>query len=197
MPTSETVASRNKEMARLYHEDGLNCAEIGRAYGLTRERVRQILAQEGEPPYLQALDAERERIAGLAVPLFTQGLTRERIAEKLDVKAAEVNHLVVVARRAISEGDARPWERRLVKAVEAGLQDRAENHEKQRSQVLPVITTAIQKSGLSARAIAQKSGVSYLTVLSLSKGGKYLPRPNTVRRLARVFPTLAKLVGKA
>jgi DNA-directed RNA polymerase sigma subunit (sigma70/sigma32) len=38
---------RAKEMYRLHHDETLTLAEVGREYGISRERVRQILRAAG------------------------------------------------------------------------------------------------------------------------------------------------------
>ena len=39
--------ARNREMARMHVEDRMTLSEIGRWYGLSRERIRQVVRHEG------------------------------------------------------------------------------------------------------------------------------------------------------
>lgn len=41
---------RQAEFVRLYHEERLGLREIGERFGITRERVRQVLNEAGRPP---------------------------------------------------------------------------------------------------------------------------------------------------
>ena len=57
---------RAQEMVRLYHEEGLTLDEIGGRYRVTRERVRQLLAQAGRPSVIGALQDIEAMVAGSA-----------------------------------------------------------------------------------------------------------------------------------
>jgi DNA-directed RNA polymerase specialized sigma subunit len=43
------VTQRTEDIIRLYHEEYKSLADIGKVYGLSRERVRQILKAAGRP----------------------------------------------------------------------------------------------------------------------------------------------------
>ena len=69
-PLRVTSEERTSEMARLYTEDGLTLAEVGQVYGVTRERVRQVLEAAGigrrprgsdGPPWYEADPRRAER----------------------------------------------------------------------------------------------------------------------------------------
>src|SRR3954465_13176223 len=89
--------ARDLAIAQLY-ETGESYAEIGRRFGLTRERVRQILMKAGETAYYRALAVERQRIALAAVPLFRAGLTRAQIAVRLQVSVNDLHGCIIHAR---------------------------------------------------------------------------------------------------
>lgn len=57
---SEEQAQRNAEIVQLHVEEGLNMGEIGARFGISRERVRQILNASGANQSQARLQARRK-----------------------------------------------------------------------------------------------------------------------------------------
>lgn len=103
-PISKT-AQRDAEMVELY-ADGLTLEQIGERFGVTRERVRQIVAKVGGPGAAEARavrgarrEAERQaamsdaraRFGGIVASLADGGATRPRVVERIRALFPEVD----------------------------------------------------------------------------------------------------------
>jgi DNA-binding CsgD family transcriptional regulator len=96
------IRNRNREMGDL-RSAGKSLEEIGEKYGVTRERVRQILSKIGGPTRqdVKALresikEDRREDIKAAALVLVKQksGLDLNQIAEKLNLSTIELSRLM-------------------------------------------------------------------------------------------------------
>lgn len=97
-PGDRTVRERAEQMCQLRAE-GYSLQEIGVRFGLTRERVRQIIRDSGGPDSGQAAIARRARISreraelrrrALALIAEHPGLTAQEVAAPLGATQAEV-----------------------------------------------------------------------------------------------------------
>lgn len=97
-----TIRNRNREMADL-RSAGKSLEEIGAQYGVTRERVRQILEKIGGPSR-QDVKALRESIKSdkleevksraLELVKFKPGLTISAVADQLEVSSIELSRIL-------------------------------------------------------------------------------------------------------
>ena len=64
MMSHMTKDERNQEILRLWNEEVLTLEEIGERFGLTRERVRQLLVQHGgkDPRLVRKARAAKKRL---------------------------------------------------------------------------------------------------------------------------------------
>ena len=97
-----SIRNRNREMADL-RSAGKSLEEIGAQYGVTRERVRQILEKIGGPTrqdvkaLRESIKSDRlEEIKGKAVGLVKAkpGLTISEVAEHLEVSPIELSRIL-------------------------------------------------------------------------------------------------------
>lgn len=92
---------RNREIARLYTEEGLTLAAIGARFGITRQRVRQVLEETGvsgrtshtglRPRLLAQRDKEIGRL------YVHHGLTITQIGQRLGLGYSTVRHALIRA----------------------------------------------------------------------------------------------------
>lgn len=96
---------RGRRMAVLYHEHGLTLDGIGQLYGVTRERVRQILDEYGRPSQMggppvrraqrqAALAARVDQARGEIVALYRAGRRIDEIVVQLGLPAKDVSRVV-------------------------------------------------------------------------------------------------------
>jgi hypothetical protein len=71
---------------------GQSLADIGRSYGLSRERVRQILAEGGQTASSLQSKADDAR-RGKVEPLAAQGLARFEIADRVGLTICQVDRI--------------------------------------------------------------------------------------------------------
>lgn len=78
---------RNAEIVRLVVNDGCTAAEVARSFGITRERVRQLLVAAGVKRALPAgMDLRRETMLN---KLLALGLRLRRTPTGAEIDAAE------------------------------------------------------------------------------------------------------------
>jgi hypothetical protein len=83
------VPERTLEMARLYVEEGLSYAQIGERFGLTRQRVGQLLGPLGLQPFRRQAAIARVQLLGAAYGrIIRKESTLEEEAPKLGYKNA-------------------------------------------------------------------------------------------------------------
>ena len=72
--------------------DGQSLADIGRSYGVSRERVRQILAEGGQTAADLQAKVDNARRAEIE-PLANKGLARFEIANQLGLTICQVDRI--------------------------------------------------------------------------------------------------------
>jgi uncharacterized protein (DUF433 family) len=145
---------RVKEMARLHHEEGLSLAAVGAQYGLTRERVRQLLAAHGYGTVGRAKaqqrrskrrqEARKDELVQYGeeiVKRSREGQTMKEIAEGLDVPLQSVRFCLS---EMLDTGE-RDLLSRKARAVKIGRSD--EQMEKQRTEALAGLQQAAEALG--------------------------------------------------
>jgi predicted DNA-binding protein YlxM (UPF0122 family) len=75
---------RNHEIVRLYTKEKLTLQQIGAAFGITRERVRQILHKRGIPSNIEQIPRDAAFVAK-ARRLWREGFSVSEIARQLNV----------------------------------------------------------------------------------------------------------------
>lgn len=103
-------ADRDAEILRLWTEELLVLEEIGARFGLTRERVRQILAKLGAPSAAElrvrragakaqahddAVRAVLDRASDAIDRYMDQGISRETMVERLQAQLTDVDEAVI------------------------------------------------------------------------------------------------------
>ena len=101
-PPQSAKTERNEWIVQSYRE-GASGADIARAFGITRERVRQILLRAGHRPRLDKREQDQERNAQI-VQSYHDGDTASEIAERHGITAPAVRIVLRSAGVPLNEG---------------------------------------------------------------------------------------------
>lgn len=186
-----TPGRRKQAMVFLYHA-GYQFQQIGELFGISKQRVHQVLGDAIDGGYRRAIATEREELVAQVVPLLRQGLTHAEVAEELELPLDDLNVLFASARKVRSRGRRPPWASALLEADKAR---RTSQRERRKSTRL-TIALAIRASPLSLRAMAQKSGLSYSTIKALAQAtgtSTWAPSPDALKKLTKALPSLKLL----
>ena len=184
-----TSRSREEQISDLYAA-GESCAEIGRRFDISDERVRQILQAQGALMPLAAMEQWRTQLAARLAEPLARGLSVPDAAAEVGEDRRQADLLIHASNLKRNRGKA--WAEQLHAARQKG-EAALERWAKRAAK--PVLA-AIDRRECNLRELSVRVGVANSRLILLRQGD-CMPTREMVARLSTEFPELKALLKDA